>query len=156
MSPQVDRKHYKEGGIDKFVTNDGQFDNTPNYDGRIKDIPIDNTSHDDTSTFDLELSAGLPAPLHHRVQMSLSSDSDTSFQPNRRYIGDGINREIKQQAKHYKQGMQRGLPVADEVDEELWPYDPNLDCPHCGKRFRHGQIREFRYHINDEHPTSLT
>jgi hypothetical protein len=82
---------------------------------------------------------------------SIPSGPDSSFQADKRYIGDRINREIEHEAKKYKEGQQKGVPVADEVDEKVWPYDPNLVCPHCGKRFRHGQIREFRYHIDDEH-----
>ena len=23
----------------------------------------------------------------------------------------------------------------DDIDENVWPFDPNLECPHCGKRF---------------------
>ena len=60
-----------------------------------------------------------------------------------------INREIENEGKKYKEGQQKGVPVSD--DEKLRPYDPNLVCPHCGQRLRHGQIREYRYHIDDEH-----
>ena len=83
---------------------------------------------------------------------SISSGPYSSLQADKRYIRDRINFEIEHEAKKYKEGQQKGVPVSDEVDEELWRYDPNLVCPHCGKRFRHGQIREFRYHIDDEHP----
>ena len=44
--------------------------------------------------------------------------------------------------------------VPDDIDESIWPFDPNLECPHCGKRFRRGQILEYRYHLDDEHAPS--
>ena len=109
----------------------------------------------DTSPPPLDVSGSLPSPMHLPVQHSLSSDSETSFQPNRRYIGDGINREIRHEARQYKKAVEQGVPAPDSIDENVWPFDPNLECPHCGKRFRRGQIREYRYHLDDEHAPSL-
>ena len=67
---------------------------------------------------------------------------------------EGITQVIRRVAEQEKEPPKL-LIVPEGTDEKLWPYDPNLVCPHCGKRFRHGQIREFRYHIDDEHPPSL-
>ena len=121
--------------------------------------PLDRTYRkgmvDDTPSPPLDISGSLPSPMHLPVQHSLSSDSDTSFQPNQRYIGDGINREIRHEARQYKKAVEQGVPAPDDVDESVWPFDPNLECPHCGKRFRRGQIREYRYHLDDEHSPSL-
>ena len=104
----------------------------------------------------------LPQPLQVGTQgvagcqynPSHMSTSVQSLQPtlvNR----EGITQEIKRVADQEKEPPKL-LIVPEGTDEKLWPYDPNLVCPHCGKRFRHGQIREFRYHINDEHSPSLT
>jgi hypothetical protein len=75
--------------------------------------------------------------------MSFTSGLDSSFHADQRYIGDHIDYNIEHEVKKYKGGQQKGVPVAGDVDEKVWPYDPNLVCPHCGKRFRHGQLREF-------------
>ena len=94
----------------------------------------------------------LPSPMNSRPgQDSMTYGSDTSFQPNQRYIGDEINREISHEARQYKKAVEQGVPAPDDIDESIWPFDPNLECAHCGKKFRRGQIREYRYHLDDEH-----
>ena len=35
-------------------------------------------------------------------------------------------------------------PVDDRYDR---PYDPNLVCPKCGKRYRIGEIQRLRRHV---------
>ena len=66
---------------------------------------------------------------------------------NQRYIGEDINREICHEARRYKEGNVAVEPVI--ADAEEWPFDPNLMCTFCGTMFRRGQIREFRYHIDE-------
>ena len=88
----------------------------------------------------------LPKPMCLRLEQDL-----IPFQPNQGYIGDEINREISDEARQYKKAVEQGVPAPDDIDESIWPFDPNLVCPHCGKRFRRGQIRKYRYHLDDEH-----
>ena len=38
-------------------------------------------------------------------------------------------------------------------DDPSLPYDPNLVCPKCSKRFRIGEIQKFNRHISDTHPS---
>ena len=105
---------------------------------------------------DVSSDSVLPSPMTSRPgQDSMTYGSDVSFQPNQRYIGDEINREIRHEAHQYKKAAEQGVPAPDDIDESIWPFDPNLECPHCGKRFRRGQIREYRYHLDDEHAPSL-
>ena len=66
---------------------------------------------------------------------------------NRRYIGEDINREIRHEARRYKEGNVTVEPAI--ADAEEWPFDPNLMCTFCGTMFRRGQICEFRYHIDE-------
>ena len=64
----------------------------------------------------------LPSPMASRPrQHSMTYDSDTSFQPNQRYIGDGINRENRHEAHQYKKAVEQGVPAPDDVDESIWP-----------------------------------
>ena len=44
--------------------------------------------------------------------------------------------------------------VGDESSRQLTmhhiPYDPNLTCPMCNKRFRIGEIQKYRAHVNKQ------
>ena len=61
------------------------------------------------------------------------------------YIGADVNREISHEARKH-----RGDKFAVEMhDVDSWPFDPNLTCSFCGRMFRRGQIRDFRYHVDD-------
>ena len=94
-----------------------------------------------------EASLSLPAPLTNRRRDSEATDPvQSGFEANRRYIED-INREVCHEARRYKEGNVAVEPV--NADAEEWPFDPNLTCTFCGTMFRRGQIREFRYHIDE-------
>ena len=95
-----------------------------------------------------ESSLSLPAPLTNRRRDSEATDPvQSGFEANRRYIGEDINREIRHEARRYKEGNVAVEPA--NADAEEWPFDPNLTCTFCGTMFRRGQIREFRYHIDE-------
>ena len=95
-----------------------------------------------------ETSLSLPAPLTNRRPDSEASDpSLPGFEANRRYIGEDINREIRHEARRYKEDNVAVEPA--DTDAEAWPFDPNLTCTFCGTMFRRGQIREFRYHVDE-------
>ena len=36
-----------------------------------------------------------------------------------------------------------------EDDDSSLPYDPNLVCHKCGKRYRDGEIQKFKRHIKE-------
>ena len=40
----------------------------------------------------------------------------------------------------------------DSSDNNMPPYDPNLVCPKCGKRFRSGGIQRFKRHVEEHCP----
>ena len=64
----------------------------------------------------------LPSPMtYHPGQHSMTYGSDTSFQPNQRYIGDEINREITHEACQYKKAVEQGVPAPDDIDVSIWP-----------------------------------
>ena len=95
-----------------------------------------------------EASLSLPAPLTNCRRDSEATDPvQSGFEANRRYIGEDINREIRHEARRYKEGNVAVEPA--NADAEEWPFDPNLTCTFCGTMFRRGQIREFRYHIDE-------
>ena len=97
-----------------------------------------------------ETSLSLPLPLTNRKPDIESSDPSLSgFEANRRYIGEDINREIRHEARRYKEDKLAVEPANAATDVEEWPFDPNLTCNFCGTMFRRGQIREFRYHIDE-------
>ena len=86
----------------------------------------------------------------HNSNSSASEATDpvqSGFEANRRYIGEDINREIRHEARRYQEGKVAVEPA--NADAEEWPFDPNLTCTFCGTMFRRGQIREFRYHIDE-------
>ena len=64
----------------------------------------------------------LPSPMtYHPGQHSMTYVSDTSSQPNQRYIGDEINREIRHEARQYKKAIEQGVPAPDDIDVSIWP-----------------------------------
>ena len=84
-----------------------------------------------------ESSLSLLSPLTNRRHDSVA---------NQKYIGEDINREIRHEARRYKEGNVAVEPANAGAEE--WPFDPNLTCTFCGTMFRRGQIREFHYHID--------
>ena len=94
-----------------------------------------------------ESSLSLPSPLTNRRRDSEATDPvQSGFVANRKYIGEDINREIRHEARRYKEGNVAVEPANAGAEE--WPFDPNLTCTFCGTMFRRGQIREFHYHID--------
>ncbi len=95
-----------------------------------------------------EASLSLTKPLTNcRRDSEATNPVQSGFEINRRYIGEDINREIRHEARRYKEGNVAVEPAIADAKE--WPFDPNLTCTLCGTMFRRGQIREFRYHIDE-------
>ena len=59
-----------------------------------------------------------------------------------------ISRDIDSDIQHAATHMGKGEMVEEDVNV---PYDPNLVCMKCSKRFRVGQIQEFRKHVSSAH-----
>ena len=97
--------------------------------------------HDATAEFDSS------PPLSKVDEQPPPPPVQSGFKANRRYIGEDINREIRHEARRYKEGNVAVEPANAGAEE--WPFDPNLTCTFCGAMFRRGQIREFRYHIDE-------
>ena len=96
----------------------------------------------------------LPEPYGRPGQFSLnpsikSVNESTLFAPNEKYIGEDINHEIQHEAKRAQKDRGEILHADSETDEQDWPFDPNLTCPKCKVVFRRGQIREYRYHVDE-------
>ena len=95
----------------------------------------------------------LPLPLTRPGAVTLLDDSLLSgFEANQRYIGEGINSEIKHEAHRYKKSDKAVVAVPAQANDEEWPLDPNLTCPYCNVVFRRGQMREYRYHVDECQP----
>lgn len=91
----------------------------------------------------------LPMPLTRPGAVVPLNDSLSSgFEANQRYIGEGINSEIKHEAHRYKKSDEAVVAAPAQADDEDWPLDPYLTCPYCHVVFRRGQMREYRYHID--------
>ena len=73
-----------------------------------------------------------------RVQES-SPDSGQSVPPNA--LEENIDNEIVAAAGQVVGGSKGGGAASEDA-----PFDPNLECPTCGMKFRIGQIQNFREH----------
>ena len=88
---------------------------------------------------DVSVDSILPSPMtYHPGQDAMTYGHDTSFQPNQRYIGDEINREISPEARQYKKlnVVEQGVPAPDDIDESIWSssikdLDPNVGSLQC-------------------------
>ena len=94
--------------------------------------------------------SSLPLPLTRPGAATSLDDSLVSeFEANQRYIGEGINTEIRQEARRCKKNEKGIVAAPAQADDEDWPLDPNLTCPYCYVVFRRGQMREYRYHVDE-------
>ena len=55
-------------------------------------------------------------------------------------------------AKVYEETQPPDLSLVDVDENPSRPYDPNLVCPKCGKRYHHGEIQKFRHHVLETCP----
>ena len=68
-------------------------------------------------------------------------------------ILEGIDQDIQYFAEDVYQRTRRPLTAEVDVDENpSLPYDPNLVCPKCGKRFHIGEIQKFKRHALETCP----
>ena len=90
-----------------------------------------------------ETATPTPDCVHHGRGKtdSILKPSDTSLDGNQLEVG--IDHDINTAADDVKNqvGGRKG-----SGQDEIAPFDPNLECPTCGKRFRIGQIQKFRHH----------
>lgn len=82
------------------------------------------------------------APSSRPSQNSINDLSNTSGASS---LGDnqlevGIDSDIIKAAHDVKEEV-KGESVGEDA-----PFDPNLECPTCGRRFKIGQIQMFRQH----------
>ena len=79
---------------------------------------------------------------------SLDDSLDSEFEAKQHCIGEGINTEIRHEARRYKKSEKDIVAAPAQADDQDWPLDPNLTCPYCHVVFRRGQMREYRYHVD--------
>ena len=100
------------------------------------------------------------APPHQGVQSptgtpsinaNTSSDSDSDIQPGGddeygNQLQRGVDHDIHKQAAAVIKEVSGGRhQIKTDVQR---PYDPNLICPMCMKKFRIGEIQKFKRHVN--------
>ena len=80
----------------------------------------------------------------------VTSEPDTSDDIPENPLLEGI--DIQYYAEEARQ-MTRPPNDTKELDvQDSLPYDPNLVCPKCGKRYRIGQIQRFKRHVEERCP----
>ena len=119
---------------------------------------IEGTSEviDNTNTSDNMPEHPLLENIHQNIQYYAEQVLDTTKHStttteevedsNHVYCGN-LTKEIRQE---YHEMMRR--PTTKEVQEDKdssLPYDPNLVCHKCGRRYRIGEIQKFKRHINE-------
>ena len=136
-------------------------DVTPNQDilfpppsGTPGKFPTDSYIYRQESTASASTEGCLPLmPLTRPGNVPASPDESLySFDADQRYIGEGINTEIRREARRYKKADIGAVAAPVQADDQEWPLDPNLICPYCKVVFRRGQIREYGYHVDECQP----
>ena len=65
----------------------------------------------------------------------------------------GVDEDIQKYADHIRRMTQppqtREFTKTEEEEDTSLPYDPNLVCPKCGKRYRVGEIQKLGRHVNE-------
>ena len=103
---------------------------------------------------ELQLQQG---PLHYGPQpvggiggTTKDTLSDNEGDPDIRFrnvLQDKVDDDIQRQASEVIQQVGGGQRHKIMTDRRR-PYDPNLVCPMCMKRFRIGEIQKFKHHVN--------
>ncbi len=83
-----------------------------------------------------------PSSKQRISHISSSDDDDTDDES----LHKGIDQDIKNIAEEVSEEVNRD-PSFDQTMVHV-PYDPNLVCPICGKKFRIGKIQRFRKHVD--------
>ncbi len=83
-----------------------------------------------------------PASKERVSHTSSSDDDDTDDES----LHKCIDQDIKNIAEEVSDEVNRD-PSFDQTMVHV-PYDPNLVCPICGKKFRIGKIQKFRKHVD--------
>ena len=100
--------------------------------------------HQSNVTRNDELVSGTSKPV--------TSESDTSDDIPENPLIEGIDQDIQYYAEEARE-MTRPPNDTKELDvQDSLPYDPNLVCPKCGKRYRIGQIQRFKRHVEERCP----
>ena len=81
-----------------------------------------------------------------KQQQAAADDSDTDIEENP--LLENIDGQIHEMAEEVRRMSRR--PDTQEVlfDDEDRPYDPNLVCRKCGKRYREGEIQKLKRHLS--------
>ena len=81
-----------------------------------------------------------------KQQQAAADDSDSDIEEN--VLLKGIDDEIHEMAEEVREMSRR--PDTQQVlfDDNDRPYDPNLVCRKCGKRYREGEIQKLKRHLS--------
>ena len=138
-------------GSDYSVSDPPIFD-TPeklrqNFEGQLHlPIPISDVSDQFTTLHGGSDQQGYSCGGDEYDEHSQTSDNDTSpantLDRSWQYFAEDVRRRTKP-------------PDTAEIDIDenpSLPYDPNLVCPKCGKRYRIGEIQKFKRHVLEKCP----
>ena len=81
----------------------------------------------------------------------VTSEPDTSDDIPENPLIEGIDQDIQYYAEEARE-MTRPPNDTKEFEVDRLPYDPNLVCPKCGKRYRIGEIQRFKRHLEERCP----
>ena len=89
-----------------------------------------------------------PPQSRGRYPVNPEEDAETIRENN--FIENDFDREIHDVAEGIRRMTRQPSTQEIEQDENSdIPYDPNLTCPGCDKRYRFGEIQKLRRHVNE-------
>ena len=88
-----------------------------------------------------------------QMMMETSKKRKTSEDIFENPLLENIDRDIQYYADHVREITKRPTTAEVDVDDHSsLPYDPNLVCHKCGKRYHIGEIQKFKRHIKETCP----
>ena len=90
--------------------------------------------------------------LVSRTSKPVTSEPDSSDDIPENPLLEGVDQDILYYTEEAHK-LTRPPKDTKELDiQDSLPYDPNLVCPKCGKRYRIGQIQRFKCHVQERCP----
>ena len=88
-----------------------------------------------------------------QMMMETSKKRKTSEDIFENPLLENIDRDIQYYADHVREITKRPTTTEVDIDDQSsLPYDPNLVCHKCGKRYHIGEIQKFKRHIKETCP----
>ena len=121
---------------------------------RHTDLPPTGVQPHDMSPSQLVTAGSNPSPTtrrrlhdHHTHKPSPEAEQTTGFSA-QDFLGGTGAMEIKSEGEKLR-ASHPGESGQEHSDDKVFeiPLDPNLVCPKCGRRFRHGEIQRLKLHF---------